>query len=263
MSSFETRFERLETKYLIDEVVADRVRRDIAPFCHADQYNDTSREHPGYTISSLYLDSPALAFHNAKERGDAERLKLRIRSYEGTPFAVLELKRKIANIIDKSRASVPRSAVERATLGLYRGERDSPETRSFLDEFAIKTATSGAQPTLHVRYEREAYVSDVDSYARVTFDRGIVAQRTEDWSLEASPRRWCAFDHYWRPDLRERNVVLELKCESFIPAWMSDLVRRNSLEAQSFSKYSIGIRITGRQAGEGFVPQRSSKVMIA
>jgi SPX domain protein involved in polyphosphate accumulation len=263
MSAFETRFERLELKYLIDEVTADRVRRDIAPYCNADEHNDASRKQPGYTISSLYLDSPGLAFHCAKERGDSERLKLRIRSYAGAPFAVLEQKRKVSDIIDKTRASVPRSQVERAAQGLYTGKEEPLEVRNFLRKFAIVAATSGAQPTLHVSYQREAFMSAVDSYARVTFDRDIVAQRTNDWALDGDPSNWCAFNHNWRPDLRERNIVLELKCESSIPFWMSDLVRKNSLESQSFSKYSIGIRITGRQAGEGLVPRRSSKVMIA
>jgi hypothetical protein len=263
MSEFKTRFERLELKYLIDEVTADQVRRDIAPYCRGDEHNDSGRRVPGYTISSLYLDSPGLAFHNAKERGDAERLKLRVRSYAGASFAVLEQKRKVSDVIDKTRARVPRSEAERAVMGLYTGEDQPPEVRRNLLHFAITAATSGALPALQVRYEREAHVSTVDSYARVTFDRDIVVQRTDDWSLDPDPSRWCTFNHHWRPDLRERNVVLELKCESTIPFWMTDLVQRHSLQSDSFSKYSVGIRVAGRQAGESLVPRRSSKVMIA
>ena len=42
MSSFESRFERLELKYLIDEATAQQVRRDIEPFCRPDIHNPRS-----------------------------------------------------------------------------------------------------------------------------------------------------------------------------------------------------------------------------
>ena len=263
MSIFEARFERLEVKYLIDEVVADRLRRDIAPYCHPDIHNQSGPNHSSYEISSLYLDSPSLAFHRAKERGDAERLKLRVRSYAASNFGVMELKRKVADVIDKKRAAVLKAEVENAAYGFYDADDETEEVRAFLQEFAFIVASAGAEPTLLVRYDREAYVSSVDAYARVTFDRNITAQRTDRWAIDHSADLACHFDDYWRPDTRDKNVVLELKCEASIPHWMSDLVRGHSLVADSFSKYSIGIHLTGRHGGAHTVPQRSSKVMIA
>ena len=71
-------FERLELKFLIDEVTADRVRRAIASVCSPDRHGSTQRRTGsyGYVINSLYLDSHGLAFHEAKERGDPDRVKL-------------------------------------------------------------------------------------------------------------------------------------------------------------------------------------------
>ncbi len=263
MKAFDERFERLEIKYLIDEFMADRLRRDIAPFCVADSHNENDREQPSYSICSLYLDSPSLAFHQAKERGDPVRLKLRIRTYGDAPLAVLEIKRKISDVIDKSRTTISRPDVERAVLGLLDTSAEPIEVRRFLDEFAYIVATSGAQPTLQIRYDREAYVSAVDEYARVTFDRKIAARREESWTPRSSLSGWSEFDDSWRPDQENRSVVLELKCESAIPFWMSDLVRKHSLTARSFSKYSIGIQMTGRQYGERFIARRSARVMTA
>jgi hypothetical protein len=266
MVGFEARFERLELKYLIDEFTADRVRRDIEPFCRSDAHNPKPAAAGGsgdlgYGISSLYLDSPGLKLFWAKERGDPERLKLRVRTYRGSSIAVLELKRKISDVISKTRARVTRGQVARIASGRL-PEPSNPEVDHFLNDFALTSLKIGAQPTLHVRYDREAYTSDVDTYARVTFDRRIEVQRTHDWALNAESNGWSSFDEFRRLDQRERTVVLELKCQSIIPWWITNLIRTHALKQQSFSKYGIGIYLTGLQNGEGSLPLRSARALI-
>jgi hypothetical protein len=264
MSSFEARFERLELKYLVGEATALRIQRDIEPFCRPDRHNP-SRAEPGlprgYSITSLYLDSPGLAFHQAKERGDPDRLKLRVRGYERSPRAVLECKRRVADVIDKTRVTVDHGDVERAARGLLDLEPGKPEARRFLSSFASLVARSGAEPTLLVRYEREAYVSEVDHYARVTFDRRIESLRTRSWQLEAPRDGWTRFDEHWRREETERPVVLELKCHASIPWWLTDLIRSHALKRSSFSKYSIGIHLTERARGANLIARRSSRWM--
>ena len=56
-----------------------------------------------------------------------------------------------------------------------------------------------------------------------------------------------------------RSVVLELKCQSSIPSWISDLVRTQSLGRQSFSKYSVGVHLTGVRQGEDLMAKRSAR----
>lgn len=267
MSNFKSRFERLELKYLIDEATAERIRRDVEPFCAPDRHSlvttpagDCARR--GYEVSSLYLDTPGLAFYHAKERGDPERVKLRIRGYGGSPRAILECKRRVADVIDKTRVTVDRKDVERAAAGGIDPGPDHPEARRFLTDFAATLARSGAEPTLLLRYVREAWVSDVDHYARVTFDREIAACRTRRYSLDAPhDERWCRFDDHWHREEETRSVVLELKCHSCIPGWMTDLIRKHALKRQSFSKYSIGIYLTSSALGEDLLARRSARWM--
>ena len=266
MAGFEARFERLELKYLIDEFTADRLRRDIEPFCRPDPHNDgpdvrARRGGLGYGICSLYLDSPGLGLFWAKERGDPERLKLRVRTYRGSPIAVLELKRKISDIISKTRTSVDRAQVAPIASGRM-PEPSNPEVDRFLNDFALTSMQTGAQPTLHVRYDREAYSSRVDTYARVTFDRRIEVQRTHDWALDPGSDGWLSFDDFRRVDQRDRTVVLELKCQSFVPWWITNLIRTHALKRQAFSKYGIGIYLTGLLNGEGSLPLRSAGALI-
>jgi hypothetical protein len=274
MSRFASRLERLELKYLVDEKVAAAVRADLDLFCRGDPHNagqdaghrdgsstltGASPAARGYRVSSLYLDSPALAFHEAKERGDAERLKLRVRTYSRESPAVLELKRRVCDVIDKTRAAVDRKDVERAARGLAGSENLGRVERGFLDRFAHAVAESGAQP--HIQYEREAYVSLVDHYARVTFDRQIQARRAKGWDLDPGDRGWCAFDDSWSHE-PSGCVILELKCQSLVPMWVLDLVRRHRLKRQSFSKYSVGIHLTGLAAGEDRKARRSARWVV-
>jgi len=271
MAGFEARFERLELKYLIDEFTADRVRRDIEPFCRPDPHNDAStlrrrsrgESGLGYGISSLYLDSPARALFWAKERGDPERLKLRVRTYRNSPIAVLELKRKTSDVISKTRARVDRSQVEAIARGRVPVSSEAdPEVGHFLHDFALTSMRVGAQPTIHVRYDREAYSSDVDTYARVTFDRRVEVQRTHEWEFCGKPGGWISFDDFRRTDQRDRSVVLELKCQSFVPWWITALIRRHALKQQAYSKYGIGVYLTGLLDGEGSLPLRSAGALI-
>lgn len=264
MSAFESRFERLELKYLVDESTAARVRRDIQPFCSPDPHSAAASKlgRRGYGICSLYLDSPGLALFHAKERGDPEHMKLRIRSYGSASTAVVELKHRVADVIHKTRATVGPERLERVVRGGSPSRPTSRQGRHFLSRFARIVNEVGAQPTLAVRYEREAYTSVVDDYARVTFDRRIEVQRTDGWDLDATGPDWCEFDHYRRADQHDKSVVLELKCQSFVPAWITELVRTNALRRRSFSKYAIGIYLTGVLNGERSLPRRSARSLI-
>ena len=192
---------------------------------------------------------------------DPDRLKLRVRAYGHSPHGVLERKRRVADVIDKTRVTVDRKDVEPASLGLIDLGPDNHEASHFLSEFASLVARSGAEPTLLLRYEREAYASQVDHYARVTFDRNIEARRTRSWDLDPPGGRWTRFDEYWSREEESRRVVLELKCQSCIPWWLTDLIRKHALKQQSFSKYSIGIHLTGLERGANLVSRRSARLM--
>jgi len=266
MSGFETRFQRLELKFLIDEPRADLIRRQLEPYCAIDPHSlDHPRRedgHIGYEISSLYLDTPALAFHRAKERGDADRLKLRVRTYSKTSRATLEVKRRHSDVIDKIRAVVDRDRVETCVDGLLGDFEVDDHTQAFLHQLGLLVATSGAGPTLTVRYDREAYASVVDHYARVTFDRQIRARRTEIWDLSPpEDESWVRFDDHWKTHHLTLPIVMEIKCRKAVPFWLIDLIRRNNLSRCSFSKYSIGISLTGERLGHRDAYARSAKAM--
>ncbi|MBN1944619.1 MAG: polyphosphate polymerase domain-containing protein [Bradymonadales bacterium] len=244
--------ERFELKYLIDEETASRIRKYALTFCQPDRHNPPPPQ-VGYLIKTLYLDTPSFAFHRAKMDNHSDRFKLRIRSYDDTGPIRFEIKRKVIDVIHKRRATVPRSAVARTVEGYLPDQPGlAPGERNTLEQFARIAARTGARPVTLVCYQREAYVSEIDNYGRVTFDRKLVYQAMEDWDNVGDPRCFIPLDGYWLYDGMHSPVILELKCEVRVPIWISDIIRGFNLRQQGFSKYSHSILAQARLSqGQG------------
>jgi hypothetical protein len=230
-------FERLELKYLLDEVTAEKVRRAILPFCSPDVHNGRSGR--GYWISTLYFDTLTLAFFRANERADGDRFKLRARIYDPTGFVHLEIKRKRGDVVRKERVIVERAEWLDATRGFGRPRYEGASQERVLQSFAQLMAQYGAEPKLVVEYEREAYASPRGEYARVSFDRKVSYFPTREpcFSSEGRQRALALGD-----GSRSAAVLLELKCETRVPPFMIDLIRRYELHRVGVSKYARATR---------------------
>ena len=90
----------------------------------------------------------------------------------------------------------------------------------------------------------------MDHYARVTFDRNIEFQKTNRWTLEGNADAWQGLQGHLVEDVPRPLVVMEIKCEPMVPAWLADVVRRNELLRYSISKYSLGIYAQRRLDGQ-------------
>ena len=97
-----------------------------------------------------------------------------------------------------------------------------------------------------IRYDRVAYGSHVDQYARVTFDRNVEFQQTQRWSLKGRHDAWSDLQSHLVEGAADPLVVMEIKTEALIPRWLIDLVHRNELRRNSVSKYSLGVYLTYR-----------------
>lgn len=229
---------RYEHKYVVPEDLVPALRGAIRPFCALDPHGAAA---PGghYVIRSLYLDTWSRDLYRQWREGRPSRLKLRVRVYGDGPepgSVFLEVKRKDGGLVRKSRARVPAAAWVERLLGPAPADAGAAE-RGFRDELSGR----GLEPTLLVRYEREAWVGTADRYARVTFDRRIACAPAPDFCLAAPPAAWLAVDD--RATLRAppRPTVLELKCERDVPGWMCRLVERFGLRKVGVSKYCLGV----------------------
>jgi SPX domain protein involved in polyphosphate accumulation len=233
--------ERYEHKFLIPERIVPEIRSFACSTSRRDGY---ARDDGTYIIRSLYFDTPSLDLYMANDREQGRRFKARVRMYPGatSPY-FLEVKQRLLDVIVKTRARVPgdrwRQAIDgdSATLDAL-----PAQNRAAVLAFASKVHMHHLEPVLLVEYEREAYVSEIDSYARVTFDRKICAQQMTELALDADDRHWRSIDHVVQTRTSEPVTVLELKFERRPPAWMQAMVRRLELVRWSFSKYCYGLR---------------------
>jgi len=232
------RIERREYKYLADEALVDRVRHAIRPFCALDPYAAKAPQNR-YTIESLYLDTPDLALFRANDIELVDRFKLRVRHYPDAPKspAFLEVKARYHDTIIKSRGMVGRDWAPIVSDPFVARERLG--TAPAVERFVTQTHRIGARPTCLVRYTREAWVSLVDDYARVTFDRQIHgALVTPDaWHFDANIRDYRACDDPTGVRDVDSLAIIELKFTARVPRWMQSLVETLGLMRRSFSKY--------------------------
>jgi hypothetical protein len=243
------RIERREYKYLTDEATAARVREAVRPFCRLDAHG---AKKPGgcYTIHSLYFDTPDLALYVANLRELVDRFKLRARTYpadrpeKDSAPVFLEVKRRVNDVILKTRGQVPRS--QWARLVEDPGAPIPPSITGFnrdaVERFLALAHTFHAGPVNAVRYEREAWVSQIDHYARVTIDRCVRSQPQGRASLEVEPSGWRYTDHPASQQSLASMTIVELKFTSAVPRWMMHIVQSLDLMRSSFSKYGTSIQ---------------------
>ena len=153
-----------------------------------------------------------------------------------------ELAEQLKDVIDKTRTIIDRKDIREASRGDVDPGPANPRARQFMREFAMHVSNSGAGPTLLIRYEREAWVSEVDHYARVTFDRHIRSQVMQRLSLSTDPRGWRANDNEELAHAVGPVTVLELKFTSAVPRWMMNVVMSFDLMRRAFSKYGTSLK---------------------
>ncbi len=240
---------RYEIKYLLLPEQVPAVRAAIAGICALDAHSEEAVDRR-YSVTSLYFDTPDLAFYRAKIDRAPRRLKLRARRYDSAGSPVfLEVKRRDGEVVRKTRAvcagdwagllAAPREIVSRGDPALH--------------DFSAMLEQTKAEPRLLVRYRREAWASVIDDYARVTFDSAIEYQPWDEASFDGSAGAWLPLDDVVTANLARSGIVLELKFDAAgrfgdddrssgrAPPWMISLVRRFDLLRRGFSKYGAGV----------------------
>jgi hypothetical protein len=239
-----TVFQRYEYKYTIPARLMAPIRAFLLPYCDLDPY--AAREPEGfYTITTLYLDSDGYKTFRDKEEEAPQRYKLRVRTYgaQADGPVKFEIKRRFLDVFRKSRVGVPRKGWP--SLITRTGKPDlfppgSPEQVA-LEEFLRLVHTIRAAPKVLVRYERQAFVSRIDGYARVSFDRRLHYQPSTSWDLSGRPGAWCAAEDPASFHGLGDQIILELKFMNRAPLWLVDLVRRFGLMRRGFSKYCFAV----------------------
>lgn len=236
--------ERYELKYLIPESMIEPISDFASIYCSPDKYSQLNAD-GYYHVYSLYLDSPNYLFLKKRMDGSDNRFNMRIRTYDaGTAMpCFFEIKQKRGRIIKKYRAAIfdenwP-ELFDSPSFGpgdLGNGS-DIPKAELFLR----MACSHNAGPKVLTQYRRKAFVSDVDDYARVTFDTDLKCQHEDRFNLIPEKNLMMPYDNAAVFD-PECNVILELKCYTTqVPLWMIDLIHYFNLKQGRFSKYASSL----------------------
>ena len=216
---------REEKKFLINIADFRHTSARLDKVMAQDPHNGVN----GYTIRSLYFDTPYDTDFFEKQAGVELRRKIRLRCYDPKQdFAMLEMKQKQGARQLKRSLRVSREDAVTLAGGDY-----SPLLK-YAEPFAAEIygmmQSRGYIPRTIVEYNRKAFIAK-ENRIRVTFDNHIVATES-------------CFDLFserlnMNPVLDPYNVVLEVKFNGFLLNYIQSMINCIDKSELSVSKYVL------------------------
>lgn len=239
-------FDRLEVKYLVDRTRRTALERDLRALMRLDAY---SHKAGGYTVRSLYFDTPDYMAYHEKVDGVAVRHKLRMRVYGADPareplFVRLEIKSRMMGFVHKTTTDVALADYPLIEDALRR--RTLPPASLMCDpavrEFFRLVRQLNLEPKIIVQYRRQAFERPEFRRVRVNFDDEVFASRQLDLlgPLRGGQRV-----------LPYGSAVFELKADGAFTRTLHMLIGKYDLNNEAVSKYCYAVRSTARLSARG------------
>lgn len=230
----QTRFQRIETKYLVTAQMAERLQEEFKQHMEADAYAYS-------TITNIYFDSPEFQMIEDSKSRLHGREKIRMRTYDARPHqesqVFLEIKKNEGEVGHKYRTKstiqrVLQAVADRQTAGALADAKVESE----LD--LLKARYGHIQPMMYIYYHRLSLKGLEDSKVRVTFDSNVLF-RQDNVSLTAG--------NYGTPLVDPDQRIMEIKVPGQYPAWLAAILDKYGLVNQPFSKYLTAYTKTQEQ----------------
>lgn len=224
MAAFKDVFQRIEVKYLVDDIQYTELMKRLENMAAVDSYGKTS-------ILNIYFDTPDFRLIERSLEKPVYKEKLRLRTY-GTATddtnAFVEIKKKYKGVVYKRRISMPYA---KAMDYLVNGQ--APEKRSQISDeidYLLKFY-KGIRPAMAISYDRIAMAGITDPNLRITFDTNI-RWRTDKLSLKEGNRG--------KEILKPGQHLMELKIAGAMSLELAAILDDLNIRQTSFSKYGKG-----------------------
>ncbi|MBR0171880.1 MAG: polyphosphate polymerase domain-containing protein [Lachnospiraceae bacterium] len=214
---------RRELKYIMTEADAIRREQRLARVIGRDE-NDSGR---GYTVRSLYFDTPYDRDYADKAEGLLNRRKIRLRTYDNSGKIRLELKEKSTNTQRKRAVIVSRAEADALCAGRYEVLLEREEALC-AELYAVMTKLA-YRPKCVVEYDRRAFAEPCNDI-RITFDRNIRVCTTGF--------RLTGDDLFFLPADDRNRVTMEVKFNGFLLSHIAKAAGATQDLYVSASKYS-------------------------
>jgi len=220
-------FNRQELKYYINYAEYQNLAKIISNLFTIDK---NSRENNKYHVRSLYFDDKSNSSYFEKIYGIEKRKKYRIRLYnlEKEPIKI-EIKNRFNNSIFKESIIIEPGDAKKIISGDYKCllKYNNPVTEKLYVEFC----GNYYKPVVIIDYYREAYHFDLNNL-RVTFDSDLKKCETTLNDIFSDKLDLS-------PVLNKRKIILEIKFNSKLPAWLKNVLQLPAFERCAISKYSL------------------------
>ncbi len=228
---------RYELKYLISKSKAKAIEQYVAAYIEQDRYTKLQPS-SFYPIVSLYVDSEEMQLCRESLTGKLNRFKLRIRSYtdDHSYPRFLEIKRRANSVIMKSRYRIKHRDIKPLLAGEFTDPQYYGTDEKILRQFQLYVRSINAKPAVLVRYRRRAYEGDSHTRVRVTFDKELSYNVTDEPQVRFNGGGWQLHK------LSLDRTILEIKFTGRYPAWLSTMAKEFELRQQSMSKYANSIK---------------------
>ena len=210
---------RKEYKYRLSKEQCDYIKEALVGHMSVDMYGKT-------TIISIYYDTPEHLLIRRSIEKPRFKEKVRIRAYGlvGDDDKVfVEVKRKVRGVVYKRRVK----STEREAEKFFRFESDLAEGGQIAHEISYtRDYYKNLKPKLMILYDRTAYIQD-SSDLRITIDENP-RYRTDSLNLHTSIEGISI--------LSPGEAILEIKAQSSLPLWLTNILVSGKIYRTSFSK---------------------------
>lgn len=224
MAAIKDVFERIEVKYLLDEMQYRELMKRLEGMAAIDSYGKTS-------ILNIYFDTPDFTLIERSLEKPVYKEKLRLRTY-GIPQddsnAFIEIKKKYKGVVYKRRITM---AYEDAINYLTKGARPPKESQISQEIDYFMEYYKGIRPAMAISYDRIAMAGIEDPDLRITFDNNI-RWRTGDLSLKKG--------NVGKDILLPGQHLMELKIAGAMSMELARILDELNIRQTSFSKYGKG-----------------------
>ena len=223
-------FDRVEKKYLINKTQKNKILREIKKNMSKDGYHKSE-------VFNLYFDTDNFDLIIQSIDRPIFKEKLRARSYGGYDRVFLEIKTKMREVDDNNTGYKRRVMITHddfrdllyRNLSVYELAARSIETKHDLQiasEVDYLIQHFDLKPQILVMYDRESYKGD--NNLRITFDEQLSYRDTNLGLFREN------HDKIYFKD--RKNIIMEIKAHGSFPLWLVELMSRNRLYPQQFSK---------------------------
>ena len=224
MAGFKDVFERIETKFLLDDMQYTELMKRLENVAAVDSYGKTS-------ILNIYFDTPDYRLIERSLEKPVYKEKLRLRTYgvaSDDTNAFIEIKKKYKGVVYKRRISMP---YKEAIDYLVEGKRPKKTSQISAEIDYFMNFYKGIRPAMAISYDRIAMAGINDPELRITFDTNI-RWRTEKLSLKEG--------NVGTEILLPGQHLMELKIAGAMSMEMARMLDELNIRQISFSKYGRG-----------------------